>query len=69
MNALQNTDLPVMVDFARPGTWAALRDRLRDATDRYGSGWYQIVHFDLHGAFGDYTWLAHPGDHERPVPV
>ena len=51
-------------DLVRPGTWQALRDHLRAATERHGSGWYQVIHFDLHGAFSHYAPLeeAHRQD-------
>ncbi|MGY0234316.1 tetratricopeptide repeat protein [Longispora urticae] len=54
LDALRQARLPVTVDLVRPGTWAALRDRLRAATDEHGTGWYQVVHFDLHGGIGDH---------------
>ncbi len=53
----QQAELPVALDLVRPGTWDALRAHLQTVTDRNGSGWYQIVHFDLHGAFCDFDWL------------
>ena len=55
LDALRTAGLPVTVDLVRPGTWQALRDHLRAATERHGSGWYQVIHFDLHGAFSDYA--------------
>jgi tetratricopeptide (TPR) repeat protein len=58
LDALRTAGLPVTVDLVRPGTWEALRDHMRSATKRHGSGWYHIVHFDLHGAFRDYGSLA-----------
>lgn len=57
LDALRTAGLPVTVDLVRPGTWEALREHLRSATKRHGSGWYQIVHFDLHGAFVEYGSL------------
>ena len=57
LDSLRQADLPVAVDLVRPGTWEELRAHLRSATERHGSGWYQVVHFDLHGAFGDAGWL------------
>jgi tetratricopeptide (TPR) repeat protein len=58
LDALRNADQPVTVDLVRPGTWDALRAHLADATRRHGSGWYQVIHFDLHGAFTGYEMLA-----------
>ncbi|MFN8444920.1 MAG: CHAT domain-containing protein [Caldilineaceae bacterium] len=47
---LQQTQLPVQVDMVRPGTWRALVDHLRRTRQQQGVGYYQIIHFDLHGA-------------------
>lgn len=55
--AVRQAELPVQVDMVRPGTWAALRAHLDAAREKYGSGWYQLVHFDLHGAFTDHTTI------------
>jgi len=58
LDALQNADQPVTLDLVRPGTWDALRAHLSRATREHGSGWYQVIHFDLHGAFTDHASLA-----------
>ncbi|GLY96269.1 tetratricopeptide repeat protein [Actinoplanes sp. NBRC 103695] len=52
LDAIGQTDVPVTVDLVRPGTWAALREALRAAERERGQGWYQVVHFDVHGGFG-----------------
>ena len=65
LDALRTAGLPVTVDLVRPGTWEALRDHLRAATERHGSGWYQVIHFDLHGAFSDYAALEQARRQER----
>jgi hypothetical protein len=57
LDAVRTAGLPVTVDLVRPGTWEALIAHLRAVTDARGSGWYQVVHFDLHGAFEDYAAL------------
>src|SRR5215470_13613016 len=57
LDALRTAGLPVTVDLVRPGTWEALREHLQSATRRHGSGWYHIVHFDLHGAFVEHDAL------------
>jgi hypothetical protein len=57
LDALRQGALPVTVDLVRPGTWDALREHLQAATERHGSGWYHLVHFDLHGAFRDFDSL------------
>jgi tetratricopeptide (TPR) repeat protein len=57
LDALRTAGLPVTVDLVRPGTWEALREQLRSATKEHGSGWYHVVHFDLHGAFVEHRSL------------
>ena len=58
LDALRQGSLPVTVDLVRPGTWEALRAHLRDRTRREGaSGWYQVIHLDLHGGFSEYGEL------------
>ncbi|WP_089158126.1 CHAT domain-containing tetratricopeptide repeat protein [Micromonospora sp. NBS 11-29] len=52
LEAIGKTATPVTVDLVRPGTWEALRDTLRAAAREHGPGWYQVVHFDVHGGFG-----------------
>ncbi len=53
LDAVRQARLPVAVDIVRPGTWEALRDRLRATSREHGTGFYQIVHFDVHGGFGN----------------
>ena len=50
MAALRQAQIPLNVDLVRPGTWETLKQHLEDARDAHGSGWYGIVHFDVHGA-------------------
>jgi tetratricopeptide (TPR) repeat protein len=61
LDALRTAQLPVTVDLVRPGTWEALRARLRSATERHGSGSYHVVHFDLHGTFTEHSALQQEG--------
>jgi tetratricopeptide (TPR) repeat protein len=58
LDALRTAEQPVTVDLVRPGTWDALRAQLTAASGRHGSGWYEVIHFDLHGAFTEYAPLA-----------
>src|SRR5215467_6229422 len=67
LDALRNADQPVTVDLVRPGTWDALRDHLATATRQRGSGWYQVIHFDLHGAFTKYAPLAEGASGDKPL--
>jgi tetratricopeptide (TPR) repeat protein len=56
--ALRQARVAVNVDFVRPGTWSALVGRLRETSEAHGSGWYQVVHFDVHGAVATGRELA-----------
>ncbi|MFC3965946.1 CHAT domain-containing protein, partial [Nocardia jiangsuensis] len=54
--ALRQAELPVTIEVVRPGTWQALRAHLEAARAKHkGTGWYQLVHFDVHGSFADHT--------------
>ena len=57
LDALAKTDIPVTIDLVRPGTWAALNAHMQASTNERGPGWYQVVHFDLHGLFSEYEVL------------
>jgi len=48
--ALRQARIPVVLDLVRPGSWKALKEHLQATTERNKSGWYGIVHFDVHGA-------------------
>ncbi len=51
-DAVARAGIPVAVDIVRPGTWQALLDQLRATSTKHGTGWYQVIHFDVHGGFG-----------------
>nr|BFE73182.1 hypothetical protein GCM10020092_064830 [Actinoplanes digitatis] len=57
LDGLRTADRPVVVDLVRPGTWQAVERQLRDATKRHGSGYYQVIHFDVHGAVAGFDEL------------
>jgi tetratricopeptide (TPR) repeat protein len=63
LDALRTAGLPVNVELVRPGTWEALQAHMRSATERHGSGWYHVVHFDLHGALIEHADLK--AEHEQ----
>jgi tetratricopeptide (TPR) repeat protein len=50
LEGLRQINVPVKVDIVRPGTYRALVEHLRRARDERGVGYYQVIHFDLHGA-------------------
>jgi hypothetical protein len=41
--------LPLSVEVVRPGTFTALEQHLQQATLRHGPGYFDLVHFDMHG--------------------
>ncbi|MFN8467953.1 MAG: tetratricopeptide repeat protein [Caldilineaceae bacterium] len=55
VNALRQANLRVQVDIVRPGTYAALEQQLEAVQDRYGTGYYHVVHFDVHGSLLPYA--------------
>ena len=57
LDAMRQSKLPVTIDLVRPGTWEALREHLRSVTEQQQSGWYQVIHFDLHGGFSEFADL------------
>ncbi|MET8148566.1 tetratricopeptide repeat protein [Actinoplanes sp. NPDC049668] len=57
LDGLRTADRPVVVDLVRPGTWQAVERQLRAATKRHGSGYYQVIHFDAHGAVAGFAEL------------
>jgi tetratricopeptide (TPR) repeat protein len=57
LDALRKSSLRVTLDLVRPGTWEALRGHLRSQAERHGAGWYQVVHFDVHGGFSEFAEL------------
>jgi hypothetical protein len=63
-----NASRPVRIDLARPGTWSALRRHLEQTADTRRKGWYQVVHFDLHGETLDYPALRRGIDEGRFAP-
>ncbi|MEU0548763.1 tetratricopeptide repeat protein [Micromonospora sp. NPDC005979] len=57
LDGLRIADRPLVVDLVRPGTWQALVQHLRSATKLHGSGYYQVIHFDVHGAVAGFDEL------------
>ncbi|MEU6833597.1 CHAT domain-containing protein, partial [Nocardia beijingensis] len=56
--ALRQASLPMTIELVRPGTWQGLRAHLDAARAAHKStGWYQLVHFDVHGTFADHTTM------------
>ena len=57
LDAMRTSQLPVTIDLVRPGTWQALRTHLQSRSESHGSGWYQVIHFDLHGGLSEFAEL------------
>ena len=53
VDALHQAKLRVRVEMLRPGTYEALVNHL----ERHGTGYYHVVHFDVHGALLTYDKL------------
>ena len=60
--ALRQARVPVKLDLVRPGSWDALRRHLQATSNKRGTGWYGIVHFDVHGALVRTADLEAAGD-------
>jgi tetratricopeptide (TPR) repeat protein len=50
-----SADLHVHFDILRPATFQTLIQHLEEVKKKKGTGFYQIVHFDVHGAVLDYA--------------
>src|SRR2546422_767408 len=57
VEALLQSKLPVKIDMVRPGTYRALENHLRATTAQHGVGYYQVIHFDVHGNVLTYEQL------------
>jgi CHAT domain len=55
----------VQIEVLRPGTYEALDKHLRETTTQKGVGYYQVIHFDVHGAVLSYQELQHAQQAER----
>ena len=65
VEALRQADTPVRVDVLRPGTYPALVDHLERVQDTHGSGYYHVIHFDVHGALLSYDEFQAGAQAER----
>jgi tetratricopeptide (TPR) repeat protein len=57
VNELRQAELKVKVDILRPGTYKELVNHLLETRDMYGTGYYHVIHFDVHGALLPYEDL------------
>ena len=65
VEALRQANLPVQIDILRPGTYKALENHLRQTSARQQEGYYQVIHFDLHGATLTYGQLQQAQEASR----
>ena len=61
VEVIRNSQLRVNIELLRPGTYEALSRHL----EAKGSGYYHIVHFDVHGALKTYANLQQGIEHNR----
>jgi hypothetical protein len=54
LDTLRQARLRVKVDILRPGTYEALSRHLEQVQEQHGSGYYHVIHFDVHGALLTY---------------
>jgi tetratricopeptide (TPR) repeat protein len=50
VSEIRQAGLRVKVDILRPGTYKELVNHLLETRDKYGTGYYHVIHFDVHGA-------------------
>ncbi len=55
VNVLRQAKLRVQIDILRPGTYEALERHLEETQRREGTGFYHVIHFDVHGALLPYA--------------
>jgi len=65
VEALRQANLPVQIDILRPGTYKALEKHLRQASAQRQEGYYQVIHFDLHGSVLTYEQLQQAQEASR----
>ncbi len=65
VEALRQANLPVQIDILRPGTYKALEKHLRQTSAQQQEGYYQVIHFDLHGAMLTYEQLQQAQEASR----
>jgi len=67
VEGMKNAAVPVRIDLVRPGTYEALVRHLERTRDEHGTGYYHLVHFDLHGALLDHPTLLKGKEGNRLV--
>ncbi|KAK3370978.1 hypothetical protein B0T24DRAFT_531291, partial [Lasiosphaeria ovina] len=69
-----NSPVQLRLEIVRPGTFTALEEHLESTRDRLGTGYYAIVHFDMHGAVkmrkgtktkAAYLYFDHPQENRK----
>ena len=52
---MSNAPYELNVEVVRPGTFNALQEHLQRATEEHGPGYFNLVHFDMHGIIGTHN--------------
>src|SRR5260370_11844987 len=65
VEALRQANLRVQIDILRPGTYKALEKHLRQTSAQQQEGYYQVIHFDLHGSVLTYKQLQQAQEASR----
>ncbi|MCJ1284921.1 hypothetical protein MMC26_004258 [Xylographa opegraphella] len=56
---VSNAPYELNVEVVRPGTFNALQEHLQRATEEHGPGYFNLVHFDMHGIIGSHNGSYH----------
>ncbi|MCJ1380859.1 hypothetical protein MMC17_003968 [Xylographa soralifera] len=56
---ISNAPYELNIEVVRPGTFIALQEHLQRATDEHGPGYFNLVHFDMHGIIGTHNGSYH----------
>jgi len=62
LRQVDESKLGVKIDLLRPGTYRALAERLA----KRPKGYYQMIHFDVHGALLTHAQFSPGVDEKRP---
>src|SRR5258707_3311531 len=65
VEALRQANLALQLDILRPGTYKALEKHLRQTSAQQQEGYYQVIHFDLHGSVLTYEQLQQAQEASR----
>lgn len=67
VHGLRQAGIRVRIEILRPGTYRKLVNHLDDVRSRPGTGYYHVIHFDVHGGLLSYDELQAGGQADRYV--